>query len=121
LFAASRKADPSVAPLPRDDARLNHHRFHHLLDRLIAGAADVITLRSGPRAHDALHFIVLEVDPRVVVARVARLHLARPDQLLIQRPAPWLAIVMRRVASLEESEALYRRQLFGPRVRRALL
>src|SRR6185295_13523600 len=56
-----------------------------------------------------------------VVAGVTRLHLAGADQLLVERAAQRFAIVVRRVAPLQEAEALHRRELLRPRIGRSFL
>src|SRR5258708_3171646 len=84
----------------------NPLRLEHLLDGVPSHSAHVIHFRVRASGHDALHVVVLEVDPRIVVARVARFHLSGPDQLVIERPASRLTVVVGTVASLDEAEAL---------------
>src|SRR5262245_26630338 len=106
-FARSAVATRRLSVCLECDSR-NHFRLHQLLDDLAVDAADVIDVGLRARGDDALDFVVFEVNAGVVVAGVARLHLAGSDQLLIQRASIFFTVVVRRVAALEEAEALYR-------------
>ena len=75
--------------------------------------AHVVHLRVGPGGYHAAHLIVLEVDPRIVVAGIAGLEFARLDQLQIQRPSRGFRVVVRTVAPLEKAEPFHDRQFLG--------
>jgi len=54
----------------------NHLRLERVFLDLTIDSRHVVDLRPRARGYHALDLVVLEVDSRVVVARVARLHLA---------------------------------------------
>src|SRR5688500_4589471 len=92
-------------------------RLESPLDDFAANETHVVALRTGPSGDHSLDLVVLEIDPGVVVAGVAGLQFTGSDHPVIGRPALRFTVVVRRVAALQESEALDHREHFGPRIR----